>query len=158
MSTNFAKTLVWKQDYDVILWRHKQHTPNTNDYPMPLNEATPMKSFCVRHWIVVQPSWTAVPCPTTKLGLLISKPFAGIKQSVIGVALKTPLKTRVGICIYKSSLPHRSDDYIGFTSICPPHILQQNCSHGCGALLHEATIFSQLKNCNLFLGTEWVNL
>ena len=50
MSTNFAKTLVWKQDYDVILWRHKQRTPNTNDYPMPLNEPPPMKSFYVRHW------------------------------------------------------------------------------------------------------------
>ena len=49
MSTNFAKTLVWKQDYDIILWRHKQRTPNTNDYPMPLNETPPMKSFCVRH-------------------------------------------------------------------------------------------------------------
>jgi len=23
MSTNFAKTLVWKQDNDVKLWRHK---------------------------------------------------------------------------------------------------------------------------------------
>jgi len=43
MSTNFAKTLVWKQDYDVILWRHKQPTPNTNDYPMPLNETSPWK-------------------------------------------------------------------------------------------------------------------
>jgi len=43
MSTNFAKTLVWKQDYDVKLWRHKQHTPNTNDYPMPLNETPPWK-------------------------------------------------------------------------------------------------------------------
>jgi len=31
MSTNFAKTLVWKQDYDVILRRHNQRTPNTND-------------------------------------------------------------------------------------------------------------------------------
>jgi len=46
--------------------------------------------------IVVQPSWTAVPCPTTKLGLLISKPFVGTKQSVIGVALKPPLKNKIG--------------------------------------------------------------
>jgi len=38
MSTNFAKTLVWKQDYDVKLWRHKQRTTNTNDYPISLNE------------------------------------------------------------------------------------------------------------------------
>ena len=44
MSTNFAKTLVWKQDYNVILWRYKQRTPNTNDYPMPLNE-TPHEKF-----------------------------------------------------------------------------------------------------------------
>jgi len=25
------------------LWRHKQRTPNTNDYPMPLNETPPWK-------------------------------------------------------------------------------------------------------------------
>ena len=68
--------------------------------------------------IVVQPSWTTTPCPTTKLGLLISKSFVGIKQSVISVALK--LKTRLGICIYKTSLPHRLDYYISFTSSCPP--------------------------------------
>ena len=47
--TNFAKTLVWKREYDVKLWRHKQRTPNTNDYHMPLNETPPMKIFCVRH-------------------------------------------------------------------------------------------------------------
>ena len=33
------------------------------------------------------------------------------------------------ICIYKTSLPHRPDDYTGFTSSCPPYILQQNCAH-----------------------------
>ena len=49
------------------------------------------------------------------------------------VALKTPLKTRLLICIYKTSLPHRPDDYIGFTSSCPPHILQQNCAHECNS-------------------------
>jgi len=38
MSTNFAKRLVWKHEYDVKLWRHKQHTANTNDHHMPLNE------------------------------------------------------------------------------------------------------------------------
>ena len=36
------------------------------------------------------------------------------------VALKTPLEIRLGICIYKTSLLHRPDDYIGFTSRCPP--------------------------------------
>ena len=43
MSTNFAKTLVWKQYYDVKSWRHKQRTTNTNDYPMSLNENPPWK-------------------------------------------------------------------------------------------------------------------
>ena len=43
-SKNFAKALVWKHEYDVILWRHKQHTPNTNDHHMPHNEA-PHENF-----------------------------------------------------------------------------------------------------------------
>ena len=73
--------------------------------------------------IVMKSTWTTIPCPTTKLSLLISKSFVAIKQSVINVALKTPLKTRLGICIYIISLPHRPDNYIGFTSSCPPHIL-----------------------------------
>jgi len=40
MSTNFA----WKHEYDVKLWRHKQHTPTTNDHHLPLNE-TPHEIF-----------------------------------------------------------------------------------------------------------------
>jgi len=35
----------------------------------------------------------------------------------------------LGICIYKTSLLHRPDDYIGFTPSCSPNILQQNCTH-----------------------------
>jgi len=31
--------------------------------------------------------------------------------------------------IYKTSLPHRPDGVIGFTSSCPVPILQQNCAH-----------------------------
>jgi len=58
-----------------------------------------------------------------------------IKQCVISVAFKTPLKKRLGICIYKTSLLHRPDEYIGFTPSCPPHILQQNCAHGRSILL-----------------------
>ena len=49
---------------------------------------------------VVQPSWIAVPCPTTKLGLSISKSFVEIKQGVIRVALKTLLNNKVGnLCL-----------------------------------------------------------
>jgi len=43
MSTNFAKALVWKHEYDVNLWRHKQRTVNANDHHMPLNENSPWK-------------------------------------------------------------------------------------------------------------------
>jgi len=39
MSTNLAKTLIWKYDYDAKLWRRKQRTPSTNDYHTPLNES-----------------------------------------------------------------------------------------------------------------------
>jgi len=39
MSTNFARTLAWKHDHDVKLWRHK-HWMNPS----------PTKIFCVRHW------------------------------------------------------------------------------------------------------------
>ena len=85
---------------------------------------------CLYHsLIVLQASWTTVPCPTTKFTLSISESFVGTKQSVISFALKTPPKTRLRICIYKTLLLHQVDDYIGFTSSCPPHILQQNCAH-----------------------------
>jgi len=39
---------------------------------------------------------------------------------VIVVALKTHLELRLGNCIYKTSLLHRPDDYIGFALSCPP--------------------------------------
>jgi len=57
MSTNFAKTLVWKHEYDVKLWHHKERTPNTNDYHMPLNEnphenflRTPLSALMHSRW------------------------------------------------------------------------------------------------------------
>jgi len=36
VSTNFAKTLVCKREYDVILWPHKLHISSSNDHHMPL--------------------------------------------------------------------------------------------------------------------------
>jgi len=56
----------------------------------------------------VQPSWTTVPCPTTKLCLLISKSIVGIKQSVISVAFETPLIDKIGSMCLQSS-PFRVD-------------------------------------------------
>ena len=44
-STNFAKTLAWKCEYDVKLWRHKQRRTNTNDHNMPLNEPLSHENF-----------------------------------------------------------------------------------------------------------------
>jgi len=63
-----------------------------------------------------------------------------IKQSVISVAFKTPLKARLWICIDKTSHQHRPEEYIGFTPSCPPHILQQICTHDC-----DCSITSQLQ-------------
>jgi len=48
---------------------------------------------------------------------------------VISVAFKTFQKTRLGNCIYKTSLLHRPDEHIRYTPSCPPNILQQNCTH-----------------------------
>jgi len=48
---------------------------------------------------------------------------------VISVALEAYLEIRLVICIYKTSLLHRPDNYVGFTPSCLPHILQQNCAH-----------------------------
>ena len=45
------QNVVWKHEYDVKLWHHKQRTPNANDQHMSLNEPHPMKIFCVRHWL-----------------------------------------------------------------------------------------------------------
>ena len=36
VSTNFAKTLICKREYDVILWRHKQRISNNSDHYTPL--------------------------------------------------------------------------------------------------------------------------
>jgi len=84
---------------------------------------------CLYHsLIVVQPSWTTVPCPTTKLSLLISKSFVGIKQSVISVALKTPLKQDWEFVFTKLHFG------IGLMTIlvlyqAALNILQKNCAH-----------------------------
>ena len=63
-------------------------------------------------------NWTTVPCPATNLSILICKSSARTKRDY--VALKTPLQIRLGISIYKTSLLHRPDDYVGFTPSCPP--------------------------------------
>jgi len=50
-STNFAKTLVWKREYDVKLWRHKSaHQIQMNTICHRMKHTPPMKMFCVRHW------------------------------------------------------------------------------------------------------------
>jgi len=64
----------------------------------------------------VQPSCIAVQCPTTKLSLLVSKSFVGIKQGVILVALKTLLKNKVGNLYLQNFTSASADDYDGFTS------------------------------------------
>jgi len=72
--------------------------------------------------ILMEAGWTTVPCPATNISILTCKSSARTKQSVISVALKTPLEIKLGICVHKTSLLHRPDDHIGFTPSCsPPH-------------------------------------
>jgi len=48
MPTNFAKTLVWKHEYDVKLWRQKSaHQIKMTTICQWMNPH--MKIFCVRH-------------------------------------------------------------------------------------------------------------
>jgi len=75
---------------------------------------------CLHPNTILETGWTTVPCPATNLSILTCKSSPRKKQSVISVALKTHLEIRLGICIYKTSLLHRPDDYIGFTQSCPP--------------------------------------
>jgi len=72
--------------------------------------------------ILMEAGWTTAPCPATNLKYctLICKSSAWTKQSVIRVSLKTPVEIRLGISLYKMSVLHRPDDYIGFTPSCPP--------------------------------------
>jgi len=60
VSSDFAKTLVWKREHDVILWRYEQRTSSNNDNHAPLvmcrnssfysrfNNFLPFK--CVNYW------------------------------------------------------------------------------------------------------------
>ena len=67
---------------------------------------------------------------------------------MISASLKTHLEIRLAMCVYKTSFLHRPDDYIGFTSSCPPHILQQNCAHGrrqCVISMHVGRLISVVQ-------------
>jgi len=88
--------------------------------------------------ILMEAGWTTASCPATHLSILISKSSARITQSVISFALKTPLQIRLGICIYKTSLLHRPDDYIGFTPCCPPTFYSKIAPMGTVALQIKA--------------------
>jgi len=89
---------------------------------------------CLYHsLIVVQPSWTTVPCPTTKLGLVISKSFVGIKQSVISVALKTPLKNKIGNLYLQNFTSASARRLYWFYIKLPPTFYNKIASMGVGA-------------------------
>jgi len=72
-------------------------------------------------------------------------------ESVISVALKTPLEITLGICIYKMSLLHRPDDYFGFTPSCPPAFYNKiapintvknfRASSSCSNILNDKNIY-----------------
>ena len=85
---------------------------------------------CLYHSLeAVQPSWIAVPYPTTKLGIFISKSFVGIKQGVIRVTLKTLLNNKVGNQCLQNFTSASARWLCWFYIKLSLHILQQNCAH-----------------------------
>ena len=113
---------------------------------------------CLYHSLeVVQPSWIAVPCPTTKLSLLISKPFVGIKQGVIRVALKTLLKNKVGN-LYLQNFTSASARWLCWFYIkLSPHILQQTCAHEWYSLTCTRCLFASQSSKD-FGQEQWVRM
>jgi len=71
-----------------------------------------------------------------------------MQEIVVSAAFfKTPLKTRLGICIYKTSLLHNAYDYIAFTLSYHPHFTTK--LHPCDpALLPNCVDY--LADCNPF--------
>ena len=98
-----------------ILW-----TPSDSSDKTQLICYTILLCLFAPNTILIEAGWTTLPSPATNVSILTCKSSAKTKQSVISVALKTPLEIRLGICIYKSSLLHRPNDYTGFTPSCPP--------------------------------------
>jgi len=94
----------------------------------PTNSSNKAQSMCSTILLCLFPSksilmeagWTTVQCPATNLRIVVRYVTHLQEQSLISVALKTPLEIRLGICIYKTALLHRPGDYIGFTPSCPP--------------------------------------
>jgi len=68
---------------------------------------------------------------------------------VIRVALKALLKNKVGNLYLQNFTSASADDYVGFTSSCPPHILQQNCAHA--SMCMEVTYMCRLLGLSLLL-------
>jgi len=59
VSTNFAKTLDWKREFNIAVWRHKQRIPSNNDRQTPLVK---LRIFKVGHR---EKYVERVPRPTT---------------------------------------------------------------------------------------------
>ena len=76
-------------------------------------------------YYVGQVGWTTVPCQATKLSLLISKSFVGIKQIVISVALKTPLKKIGNLYLQNFTSASARRLYWFYIKLSPPHFTKK---------------------------------
>ena len=101
----------------------------------------------------MEAGWTTLPCPATNWSILICNHLQG--QSVISVGLKTSLPIRLGICLYKTSLLHWPDDYIGFKPSCLPHFTTK-LRPWTWAKLYEKRLpcFSRKTSCSVHAWTS----
>jgi len=88
----------------------------------------------------MEDGWTTAPYPATNLSIYVNH-LQG--QGMISVALRTPLEIRLGICMYKTSLPASTPWLYWFHTKLSPHILQQNCTHA------YADLHNKLPICGL---------
>ena len=71
---------------------------------------------------------------------------------MINAAIKKTLEIRLGICIRKTSLLHRPDDYIGFTPRCTRPTFYNKIA----PMDEEDVRFSSLKTVEAFFCQEFV--
>jgi len=96
-------------------------TPNYSSDKTQLMYSAILLCLCVSKYNINASRLNYSTVSGTKfLSISICNSSARIKQSVISAAFKTPLETRLRICIYKTSLLHWPDDNLDSTPSCPP--------------------------------------
>ena len=94
-------------------------TPTDGSHKAQLMSSTTLLCLFVSKYDISADTVKNSTVSSNELSTLICKSSVRLKLSVISVAFKALLERRLGIFIYKTSLLHQPDDYVGFTPSCP---------------------------------------